>query len=103
MTPSALELTTFSFPTRIRYGVGALSALQEFAEMHNARRPLLVTDRGLPGTAAYELTVAEMNRVWPGAWAQYAGVHPNPIEQDVDEAWQQYQASSCDSIVGVGG
>lgn len=103
MKPSALDLTTFSFPTLIRYGVGARSTLAEFAANLGARRPLLVTDRGLPGTAAYTLTTQEMDRVWSGAWRAYSGVHPNPIEADVEEAWQQYREGNCDSIVAVGG
>jgi len=57
----------------------------------------------LPSTAAYQLAVAEMDRVWPGAWSVYSGVHPNPIEQDVEEAFRQYREAGCDSVIAVGG
>jgi len=98
-----MDLITFSFPTLIRYGSGARSALAEFAAQQHVRRPLLVTDRGLPETEAYRLVVAEMERVWPGAWQKFTGVHPNPLEEDVEAGWAAYQAGNCDAIVGLGG
>jgi alcohol dehydrogenase class IV len=103
MKPSPLELTTFSFPTTIRYGVGARQTLAEFAKNHSVRRPLLVTDNGLTATPAYQMVVAEMDRVWPVNWTVYAEVHPNPIEQDVERAFERYRADECDAIIAVGG
>lgn len=103
MTPSPLELTAFSFPTMIRYGVGARQTLAEFAKNQQVARPLLVTDNGLTGTDAYRLVAAEMDRVWPGTWSLFSDVHPNPIEQDVEGAFARYQAGNCDAIVAVGG
>ena len=50
-----MELSTFSFPTLIRFGVGARSTLAEFATAHGTTRPLLVTDPGLVRTDAYKL------------------------------------------------
>ena len=98
-----MDLITFSFPTLIRYGAGARATLAEFAAVQHVTRPLLVTDRGLPETEAYRLVVAEMDKVWPSAWQKYAGVHPNPLEQDVEEGWTAYQTGKCDAIVAVGG
>lgn len=98
-----MSLSTFSFPTLIRFGAGARTALAELAEEHRLRRPLLVTDRGLPATDAYRLVAAEMDKVWPSAWHEYRGVHPNPLEQDVEEGWTAYQQGKCDGIVAVGG
>ena len=98
-----MELITFSFPTLIRYGAGARSALAEFAAQHKVKRPLLVTDRGLPETEAYRLVVAEMDKVWPGAWQKFTGVHPNPLEEDVEAGWAAYQQGNCDAIIGLGG
>lgn len=101
--PSPLEVTTFSFPTTIRYGAGARRTLSEFAELTASRRPLLVTDRGFTKTEAYAQIVAEMDRVWPGTWSAFADVHPNPTEDDVEQAFAVYQADQCDAIVAVGG
>lgn len=103
MKPSPLEQTTFSFPTTIRYGVGARRTLSDFALNCPSRRPLLVTDNGLTRTEAYRLIAAEMDQVWPGAWRAFTDVHPNPIEQDVEGAFDVYRQGDCDAIVAVGG
>lgn len=97
------ELSTFSFPTRIRFGPGARRALAEFARDHQVARPLLVTDRGLPATAAYALTVEEVERLWPGRWQAFTDVEPNPAQRDVEAAYAAYRAADCDAVIGLGG
>ena len=58
------ELSRFRFPTEIRFGVGARrGGLAEFAREHGVRRPLFVTDSGLPATEAFRRVAEEMNRV----------------------------------------
>ena len=66
-------------------------------------RPLLVTDSGLPKTKAFRLIADEMDRLWPGAYVQFTGVHPNPTDQDVVNAWDSYVQGDCDGLVGLGG
>ena len=100
---AAMQLHTFRFPTQIRFGAGARGALAEFAAKHDARQPLLVTDRGLPATEAYRLVAAEMDGVWPGRWQEFSRVQPNPTEQDIEEAFAAFRREGCDSLVGVGG
>jgi len=97
------EISNFSFPTQIRFGAGARCALPEFAREHEVKRPLLVTDSGLTTTEAFRLVASEMDRVWSDGYAQFTGVHPNPVEQDVEDAWQAYAEGDCDGVVGVGG
>ena len=97
------EISSFSFPTQIRFGVGARSVLSEFAEQQEVARPLLVTDAGMPATEAFRLVAEEMDRVWPGGYAQFTGVRPNPLEGDVEGAFGAYEAGGCDGVVGVGG
>ncbi|UCF16238.1 MAG: iron-containing alcohol dehydrogenase [Phycisphaerales bacterium] len=97
------EISQFRFPTDIRFGAGARTALAEFARQHEVCRPLLVTDCGLPQTEAFSLAVEQMNRVWPGAFARFTGVHPNPTDGDVEDAWSTYAQNECDGVVGLGG
>jgi len=97
------EISQFRFPTDIRFGVGARSVLAEFARRYEVLRPLLVTDSGLPKTKAFRLVADEMDRVWPGAYVQFTGVHPNPTDQDVENAWGSYVQGDCDGVVGLGG
>lgn len=98
-----MSITVFSFPTRIQFGPSARSTLAEFAQRHNVSRPLVVTDSGLPGTDAYRLAAEAADKVWPGAWESFSGVHPNPIEQDIEDAWEAYRGANCDAVIGLGG
>jgi 4-hydroxybutyrate dehydrogenase len=97
------KISQFRFPTDIRFGVGARSLLAEFAQKYKVHRPLLVTDSGLPGTEAFYLVVDAMDRVWPGAYQKFTDVHPNPTDEDVEEAWEAYAQGDCDGVVGLGG
>jgi len=97
------KISQFTFPTQIRYGEGARSALAEFAVKHNVIRPLLVTDTGMPATEAFRLIIEEMDKVWPESYAQFAGAHANPSEQDVEEAWEAYSDAGSDAVIGLGG
>lgn len=96
-------LTTFRFPTTIRFGSGARRTLAEFANRYAVERPLLVTDQGMPSTEAYQMVAAALDEVWSGQWQSFAGIHPNPLEQDVEDAWEEYRSSHCDSVIGFGG
>lgn len=97
------EISQFRFPTDIRFGVGARSVLAEFARKYKVSRPLLVTDSGLVQTEAFRLITEEMNRVWPETYVQFTGVHPNPTDEDVEDAWSAYSQGGCNGVVGLGG
>jgi 4-hydroxybutyrate dehydrogenase len=96
-------ISQFRFPTDIRFGAGARSVLAEYARKYSVRRPLLVTDSGMPETEAFRLIVNEMNRVWPEEYMKFTSVHSNPTDQDVEDAWESYAQGNCDGIVGLGG
>ena len=97
------EISQFRFPADIRFGAGARSVLAEFARKYKVIRPLLVTDSGLPQTEAFRLIVEEMNCLWPEGYVQFTGVHPNPTDQDVEDAWVAYSQGECHGVVGLGG
>ena len=97
------EISQFRFPTDIRFGAGSRKMLVEFARKYKVRRPLLVTDSGLKGTAVYRLVSDEMDRIWPGEYVKFTGVHPNPTDQDVEDACESYIKGDCDGVVGLGG
>ena len=96
-------ISQFRFPTDIRFGAGARSVLAEYARRYNVRRPLLVTDSGLPETQAFRLVADEMDHIWPGEYVKFMGVHPNPTDQDVENAWKSYAQGDCDGVIGLGG
>jgi 4-hydroxybutyrate dehydrogenase len=87
-------LSTFSFPTKIRFGAGAINELPGYA----TSRPLLVTDAGLANSPILKQVLALV----PNA-AVYSEVLPNPTEQNVSDGVAAYQANGCDGIIGLGG
>jgi len=96
------EITTFSFPTRIVFGVGATRQLPACLQENGARRPLVVTDPGLRSAPPFKAVESALQ----GGGVRYEvfdGVHPNPIEEDVVQAADSYRTAGCDSVVGVGG
>ncbi|MBT5872662.1 MAG: iron-containing alcohol dehydrogenase [Candidatus Latescibacteria bacterium] len=89
---------TFSFPTRVEYGPGMCSRLQEFADELEIHRPLIVTDVGMAATGI----VDRVSSILPSATI-YDGVEPNPVESNVIEGAAQYDEAACDGIIGLGG
>src|SRR6266446_2915152 len=99
-----MSVTTFSFPTLTLFGAGALAELPLRSKALGIRRPLVVTDAGLAGTAAF----GSFTETLGGAgrdkdWFLYSGVHPNPIEKDVREAADQFRQHGCDGVIAIGG
>ncbi len=97
------EVIRFSFPTIIQFGPGARGKLAEFAQQYAVQSPLLVVDEALPRTEAFRLATATLDQVWPGRWKCFSGVHPNPLEQDVEDAFDTFRQGDCDAVIGLGG
>jgi len=99
-----MNLTTFSFPTSTLYGAGAVSELAARRQRLSIRRPLVVTDGGLVNTATFQAVAAALGAAGKDRdWFVYAGVQPNPVEQDVREAAQCYRDHGCDGVIALGG
>jgi len=99
-----MSVITFSFPTPTLFGAGALADLPLHSKALGIRRPLVVTDAGLVGTAAFgSLTETLGNAGRDKNWFLYSGVHPNPIEKDVREAAEQFRQRDCDGVIAIGG
>src|ERR1041385_2092880 len=93
-----MSLTTFAFPTTVRFGPGAVNELPAELERRGIQRPLLVTDAGLARTPLF----ARVARLAPQA-VTFTGVAPNPTEQNVLDGVEIYRRNLCDGIVGLGG
>jgi len=93
-----VTVSTFSFPTTILFGAGAVERLPEELRKRGMSRPLLVTDVGLARTAVFE----RVARLAPGA-VVFSAVEPNPTERNVLDGLAIYQQNRCNGIIGVGG
>lgn len=93
-----MNLATFSFPTKVLYGSGAIELLPGELISRKMSKPLLVTDAGLVHTSVVE----HVRRLVPHA-AVFASVDPNPTEQNVLDGVASYRENGCDSIIALGG
>jgi len=92
-------ISTFSFPTKVLFGAGAVGELPgKMAALH-VKRPLLVTDSGVRGADPFK----RLTEISAGAWPVFSDVQPNPTEADVEAALQAYLENKCDSVIGLGG
>jgi len=99
-----MSLITFSFPTTTLFGAGSLKELPGRLTALGIRRPLVVTDKGLLGTAAWRALTDALGEVKRDhSWFVYSGVHPNPVENDVREAAAMLRGHGCDSVIALGG
>jgi alcohol dehydrogenase class IV len=97
-----MAITTYSFPTRISIGSGAVALLPAALKELGVTRPLIVTDRGLaplaPVTGTRDLLASAGL-----ASAVFAGVWGNPIKSQVGAGVTAYQGHAADAIVALGG
>ena len=97
-----MALTSFAFPTATLFGAGALCELPRHLSRLGIQRPLVVTDAGLARTPAYGALAETLGKTGQ-PWALYSGVHPNPIESDVEGAAEKCVAEGCDGVIAFGG
>lgn len=96
------DITRFSFPTLIVFGPGAVASLPDCLSETGIQKPLLVTDPGLVKTAAFT-KVQEALKGKHSMIPIFSGVHPNPVEEDVEQAGAQFRSNGCDGVIGLGG
>ncbi len=79
---------------RLVFGAGTVDQLGEELALLGARRPLLVSDRGLERAGL-------VARVSP--MATFLDVPENPTAAGVDAATATYRGLGCDAVVALGG
>jgi 4-hydroxybutyrate dehydrogenase len=98
----ANKLSTFSFPTRIVFGAGAVHELGIEALRLGIHRPLLVTDAGVVQCGLADRVITEARSVGL-ACRLFAEVSPNPVETNVLDGAKSYREGNCDGVIGLGG
>lgn len=97
-----MNLHSFSFPTAITFGAGARKKVASHLAAAGAKRPLIVTDKGLaalPLTKDFEADL-RAGGLAPG---MFSGVWGNPTSSQVAAGVAAYRAHQADAVVGLGG
>ena len=89
------EVVRFSFPTIILYGPGAVEQLPSCFEEVGIKKPLVVTDNGLPKTDAFARVakVLKDSRV-PHALAEDDGLLTEPAAAPAFVVWHPYTSKA---------
>ena len=96
------ELSTFSFPTKILFGCGAVRRLPQCLQETGVRKPLVVTDPGLRAAPVFDTVISVLKEAGV-PHEVFDRVHGNPIEEDVLESAALYRSACCDGAIGLGG
>lgn len=98
----ASGIVTWSFPTTIVFGAGAVRTLADHVKRIGAKRVLVVCDAGVAKVGIAERVRALLEEGSVAA-AVFADVDPNPVEKNVIDGVAAYEAHRAEAIVAVGG
>jgi len=94
-------LHLINYLTRVQFGFGSLSALQQECDALSITRPLIITDRGVRSAGLIEMVTAQLRAV--SEEQIFDETPPNPNEATVRKAANLYQAGNYDGLIAVGG
>jgi 4-hydroxybutyrate dehydrogenase len=95
-------ISSWSFPTRIRFGVGASNEVGNEAKRLGAKHALIVTDEGVV-RAGLAAPIERALRLAGVEATIFDGVLGNPIEKNVHDGVAAYRAANADLVVAIGG
>lgn len=100
----ALADQTFGFfiPTVSLMGVGSAKEAGEQVKALGAKKPLIVTDKGISAIGMADQVKQQVE----AAGVQvviFDGAEPNPTDKNVHDGVKVYQENQCDSIITLGG
>ena len=95
-----MNLSSFSFPTAIKFGAGARREVARHLLAQGLKRPLIVTDKALGALPV----LAEFKTHLDGLEvAVFTGVFGNPTASQVMEGAAAFKAHRADCVIGFGG
>ncbi|NUP07563.1 MAG: iron-containing alcohol dehydrogenase [Polyangiaceae bacterium] len=97
-----MTMSRFSFPTLIHFGPGVRSLAPAHLASEGAKRPLVVTDRGVAALPIHGELVDLLKKSGLEV-ASFSGIWGNPVSSQVKAGVEAYRAHGADSIVGLGG
>ena len=102
MNTNLMNQFSFVLPTRIEYGVGSVSMLTSVLRELKAKKPLIVTDKGIVKSGLLsKITLLLESEGFE--YVVFDGIDPNPKDNNVENAARKGVESHTDSIIAVGG
>jgi alcohol dehydrogenase len=98
-----MSLFRFFNPVKIISGENALDSLGYELNQLGAKRPLIVSDRGVAAAGLVTLVKEALNKAGILSDILFDQVPPDSSPQVVDQAAGMFREHHCDSIVSVGG
>jgi len=94
--------TTWSFPTRIKFGAGCVDELADEIRGLNGTSAFLVSDRGVVA-AGLAKTVTDALEAEKITTQVFDAISSNPTEAELIESTEAYKTSGANVIIGLGG
>ena len=95
-----MSISSFSFPTAIKFGIGARNLVAAHLLERGYKRPLIVTDKAL----ALLPVLADFKALLTGLdVAVFSGVFGNPTCSQVMDGAAAFKAHGADCVIGFGG
>lgn len=92
----------YNFPTTIRFGPSSSEELGDYLKKNNLLRPLIVTDAVVAELGFFKKIIARLQSQNISVEI-FHDLHKNPVKSDVYKGSDVYDATDCDSIIGLGG
>lgn len=96
------QIYSFSFPTTIRFGPGAILELPDYLSSKGVKKPLLVTDPNVAHLAFFSAITGMLQKKGI-AFHVFKDIGKNPVKSEVLNGKSNYLNAQCDAIVGIGG
>ncbi len=93
---------SYSYPTRIEYGPGAMKDLTLIVKVSGLKKGLIVTDEGIVKVGLADQLKGYFNEAGIET-VIFSDVKSNPTEENVMDGTKIYKEEKCDFIVGLGG
>ncbi len=93
----------FFIPTVTLMGIGAHKELGKQIETLGAKKPLIVTDKGITGAGLTEKIVNLIKEDIGIECPVFDETIPNPTDKNVHDGLEVYKSNNCDAIITLGG
>ena len=97
-----LKKFSFVLPTRIEFGIGSIECLAEEIESSGAKKPLIVTDKGVVSSGLLKKISALMDKA-EIKYEIFDEVAPNPRDENVHKGAKTARDLNSDCLIAVGG